>query len=327
MRHLPTPRFRSPGHRFLDVARTRALADTLAEYRPRAELLAEPLAEGRQDAREALMTLTDEAFAFMRRRVTEHAGQRSPMLGWLARADSWWGSPTEGEHIDDPNLDEGKRQRAMRHLDELNAMVRSYELFFDTMRPAFAADRPTRIIDLASGHGGFALALASMARDAGVEVDITATDIKAEYLDLGAAEAQRMRVNVEFRVQDALDLSNLEPGSYDIVCCTQSIHHFGPGMVAVMFASASRLAGRAVHFVDGCRTFVKAGPLATLCRLNYRDPILAHDAWISCRRFFVPQELELLGRIGPWGDGLVAHWAPPSHCVLSLATGPTSVDN
>lgn len=320
MRHLPTPPFRSPGHHLLDNARKRALVDALSEYRPRAELLAEPLAAGRGDAREALMVLADDGLAFMRRRVAELAGQRNPLLGWLARADHWWGSPSEGEHIDDPDLDETVRRRAMRHLDALNELIRSYEMFFHTMRPDFASDRPTRIIDLASGHAGFALALAQMARRDGLDVAITATDIKAEYLELGAAEAERLGVEVDFQVQDALDLSNLEPGSYDIVCCTQSIHHFPPGMVAVMFASASRLAARAVHFIDGCRTFVKAVPLTALCRLNYRDPILAHDALISCRRFFVPEELELLGRIGPWGEGLQARWSPPGHCVLSLQT-------
>jgi len=315
-----TPAFRSPGHRLLKNVRKQALRDALDEYRPRAELLAEPLAAGRADARDALIDLGNEAFTFMRERVNDHAGESSRLLRWFARADHWWGSPVEGEHIDDPDLDEGVRQRAMGHLDELNEMVRSYRMFFETMRPQFSTDRPTRIIDLASGHAGFALALARMAKEEGVHLEITATDLMPEYLDLGARRAEELGLDVNFQVQDALDLSNLEPGSFDIVCCTQSIHHFPPGMVAVMFASASRLAARAVYFIDGCRTFVKAGPLYAICTAQFRDRVLAHDAWISCRRFFVPEELKLLGGLGPWGNGLKARWLKPSHCVLSLNT-------
>ncbi len=292
----------------------------MAQFRGSAELLAEPLAAGDPDARDQLMTLGDEALDYMRSRVSAHAARTNPLVNMLARADQWWGAPSEGEHIDDPDLDEGVRQRAMQHLDELNHMVRSYRVFFDAMRRHFHSDRPTRIIDLASGHAGFAIALAQMAAEQGVDLDITATDLKREYLDLGAARAQQLGLDMRFEVQDALDLSNLEPGSFDIVCCTQSIHHFPPGMVAVMFASAARLAKSAVYFIDGCRTFVKAGPLYGICRAHFRDPILAHDAWVSCRRFFVPEELALLGGLGPWGDGLDARWSAPSHCVLSLDT-------
>ena len=41
-----------------------------------------------------------------------------------------------------------------------------------------------------------------------------------------------------------LDLSNLEPGAWDIIVCTQAIHHFPPSMTARMFREAARSAGR-----------------------------------------------------------------------------------
>ncbi|MCP4245576.1 MAG: methyltransferase domain-containing protein [bacterium] len=193
-----------------------------------------------------------------------------------------------------------------------------YRNFLARLEPLMAAGRPARIIDLATGHGGFALALARLARERGLDLEITATDIKSEYLDMGRRRAKAEGLAVDFRVQDAVDLSNLSLGQFDFVTCTQSLHHFPPGLVAVMFAEAARVATRAVLFIDGCRTFVRAVPLYAFCRLGQRDRIIAHDGWVSFRRFFVPEELDVLARLGPWGRRARAYRIPPTHCVLEL---------
>jgi 2-polyprenyl-3-methyl-5-hydroxy-6-metoxy-1,4-benzoquinol methylase len=304
------------GNRILSECRRRALAEVLAWARPEATVLAPRLDAGDAAARDALSRLAERALVDMRQRADNHAdGSLAPTI---SAADAWWRSVTAGEHIDDPNLDEGLRRQAMEDLDSLNRVLGTYPAFLDMPGPLMKTDRPTRLLDLAAGHGGFAIALARDARQRGLALRITATDLKQEYLDLGAERARAEGLAVEFAKQDALDLSNLLPGDYDLVICTQSIHHFPPGLVAIMFEAAARVAGRGVVFIDGCRSLTRAAPLVAFVLLRFRNPVIAHDAYVSFRRFFVPEELALLARLGPWGDGAVATWAAPDHCLLRL---------
>jgi 2-polyprenyl-3-methyl-5-hydroxy-6-metoxy-1,4-benzoquinol methylase len=315
-----TLRLQAPGNLLLRDLRRDALRATLASHRPRADALADRLAAGDGAARDELATIGDEALSHMRAATRSLAARHGLASALAARVDAWWSAPTEGEYIDDESLDPELRSRAMRDLDAVNDVLQNYRQFFEALLPLAAPGRPTRILDLAAGHGGFALAAARTARARGLDLAITATDIKQEYLDLGAAIAAREGLAVDFAVQDALDLSNLEPGSHDVLVCTQSTHHFPAGLVAVMFEAATRIAARGVVFIDGCRSMVKAWPLWAVARWRYRNDILAHDAYISFRRFYVPEELELLARIGRWGDAARGRWLHPGHCLLEYRT-------
>jgi SAM-dependent methyltransferase len=201
----------------------------------------------------------------------------------------------------------------------MNGVIDSYAGFVDALEPLLLRDRATRVLDLAAGHGGFCLAAARIARARGDAIEFTASDIKPEYLELGAEEARAEGLPIDFVYQDALDLSNLEPGRYDIIACTQSLHHFSPGMVAVMFEAAARAAGRGVVFVDACRSTLVGLALGSYGLVRCRQPAFAHDSWVSSRRFFLPEELGMLARLGPWGDGVESTWLPPGHCLLRLA--------
>ncbi len=308
----------SPGYTLLRPFLRRAADEVLPRAESGGAALADRLAAGDPEARDELAELAEGTLAAMRARARAHAGDRSPFHGWLAGLDRWWRSTEEGEYIDDPDLAPEKRIRAMHRLDEFNRALGSYRFFLRLLMPLLAPDRPTRIIDLASGHGGFSLALARLARERGLELEITATDIKTEYLALGQKQAREQGLPVRFEHQDALDLSNLRPGQFDIITCTQSLHHFPPGLIAIMFAEAARKAERAVLFVDGLRTMLAAVPVYAIHRFVQRGPIIAHDGWVSFRRFFVPEELEVLARIGPWGRRANAYASPPGHCVLEL---------
>lgn len=299
---------------FLGEPRTQAAADALDRYRPRALALAAAMDAGEAGAAEAYGALVEEALEHMRRRTVERA--RTPLERVAASVHDRFADTDEEEYLDDPDLDPAMRVRMIDHLDEINRLVGNYQSFLRAMRPLFAPDGPTRILDLAAGHGGFALEVARMARAEGLAIEITATDLRPEYLALGEAVAAREGLDVRFRVQDALDLSNLAPGEVDVICCTQAIHHFPPSMTARMFRESARAAGRGVVFVDGCRSVMHGALIHALGRVRYRDPGLAHDAWVSFRRFYSPEELGLIGRLGPEAPGVEAKWMRPAHCLL-----------
>ncbi len=298
----------------LGEPRTRAALDTLDAYRPRALELAARMDAGEPGASEAYGALVEEALADMRRRTLERAS--TPIERLTASVHQRFGDTDEPEWLDDPDLDPEMRVRMIEHLDAINRLVGNYRSFLRAMRPLFAERGPTRILDLAAGHGGFALEVARVAREEGLSVEMTATDLRPEYLAVGEEIAAREGLPVRFAVQDALDLSNLAPGAYHGIVCTQAIHHFPPSMTARMFREAARAATRGVVFVDGCRSVMHGALIHALGHVRYRDPGLAHDAWISFRRFYSPEELGLIARLGPEGDRVEAKWMRPAHCLL-----------
>jgi 2-polyprenyl-3-methyl-5-hydroxy-6-metoxy-1,4-benzoquinol methylase len=270
-------------------------------------------------ARRGLEQLVERALDQMRRQVDAEANRAGLRSGWAAVLDAWWRDTEAHEYLDDPQLDRSVRVQILSDLDEMNALLGSYTSFFARLEPFLTGESVSRLLDLAAGHGGFAVFAAELAKQAGHRVAITASDIKAEYLALGAERAKKNGADVSFRVQDALDLSNLEAGAFDIITCTQSLHHFRAGQIALMFSEASRVATRGVMFIDGGRSARNAAAFVGIGLLLFRNAALAHDALVSFRRFYVPEELELIARFCPGGEAACADWILPGHCALELS--------
>ncbi|UJR83895.1 methyltransferase domain-containing protein [Sandaracinus amylolyticus] len=316
-------RLRTPSVHALGEIRAQAASRALDRARPEARAIASRLRSGDPSARRALADIAQRALDHMRCEVREEASRRGVLHALAIGLDERFSRTDEPEWLDDPHFDRAARVRVLEHLDALNVMVGGYAAFFDALRPYLGRDRsrPTRVLDLAAGHGGFALAAARMARDEGLAIELCATDLKPEYLEIGEAVARRDGLDVRFAVQDALDLSGIERGAYDVIVCTQSLHHFPPGLVAVLASEASRVAGRGVVLIDGYRSRMHALVVGSIGLLRFRDVAFAHDGWVSFRRFFVPEELEVLARLGPEGDRADARWMPPTHCVVTIPTG------
>jgi 2-polyprenyl-3-methyl-5-hydroxy-6-metoxy-1,4-benzoquinol methylase len=221
------------------------------------------------------------------------------------------------EHMDDPAFDERERTSAIRDLDLWNRRAGSYAVFASALRPLLGArSEPTTVLDLASGHGGFALALASLAKEHGWRLRIIASDLRAEYVAIGRRRAAEAGLDVEFRVVDALHLSaSVAPGEVDVITCTQSLHHFGARGVVVLVAEALRHARRGILFVDLARAVSGLAAVGAVTGI-FTNRTYFHDATVSVRNAFVPEELALLARCAPGGDRLSAFLLPPMFAAL-----------
>jgi SAM-dependent methyltransferase len=309
----------TPGHALLQPIRARALDATLLQFRPRLLALEAGLALGDTQARERLASAAEEALHSFRERVRDEAATHRVLRGADA-LDAWWRKPTSRELMDDPDLPAVQRTRIVEALDHFNDIIGSYALFLDAIRPLLAPNGPTRILDLAAGHGGFALALARLSRAQGLALEVTASDLKQEYLEMGQARAKTEGLDVRFRFQDALDLRNLTSDPPDLVVCTQALHHFSPGLVACMFDEATRVAKRGVVFIDGVRNMLHVPVLSLYGFGLAREPGFVHDGFISLRRFFALEELSLLGNLVPRAQESEAIWIRPSHAALRSAS-------
>ncbi|NUQ73708.1 MAG: methyltransferase domain-containing protein [Polyangiaceae bacterium] len=233
------------------------------------------------------------------------------------------------EWLDDPSFPAEQRIEALDRLDRVNRFLGSYDTFTALLMPLIeAAERagrsPVRVHDLASGHAGFAVLLKQVLGD---RVVVEASDIKAEYLDIGRARASSLGVPVDFFIEDALAMDGIRARGVDIVVCTQALHHFPPGMVARMIGEASRAANIGACFIDGERSWVMLSALIPAATFISRSRTLLHDGIVSMRRMYYREELELLGALAPGVPADVrveVGSSPPAHIYLRLSRAASS---
>ncbi|MCA9522141.1 MAG: methyltransferase domain-containing protein [Myxococcales bacterium] len=204
--------------------------------------------------------------------------------------------------LGEPTLE--RHLRNIASLDKVNDTLRSYALFSRLVRrfvderlPARGESTTLRILDLASGHGGFPLFLDRHARRHGWNWQITGSDYDRNYVAKAQERARIAGQNVAFVELDALQMAGLASGDYDLIVCTQSIHHFRPGQLARMMRESSRVARHGWVLVDSIRGFFFAAAVAGFIGALTRNPDTIHDGWISLRKMFFPEELRFLARM------------------------------
>lgn len=227
------------------------------------------------------------------------------------------------ELLDDPSFPERERVYVLERLDRMNELLGSYDAFVSLTMPfierARARDGRAKVHDLAAGHGGFALVLKGRLGDA---ASVTASDLKEEYLALGRRAAQKKGLDVAFVAQDALSLANLAREGVDVLTCTQSLHHFPPGMIARMIGEASRVAREGLVFIDAERSLTAIALLAPFVVLWGRSYAFVHDSLVSLRRMYYEEELALLAALAPGlpsGARVETGFAHPGFAYLRIA--------
>ncbi len=205
----------------------------------------------------------------------------------------------EPEYLDREDFPKARRQRMIQDLDRFNRALLTYPRFLRHIRPTIErlqqkGHHPVRILDLGSGHGAFPIALWRLARDRGMRLSVTGSDISPAYVEVARENARKVGAEVAFIEANAFDLSSFDGETFDIVTCTQSLHHFTPGQLARILCEAVRVTRGAVLFIDGRRTplFVPGIALATFLITRNRD--LVHDGVISIRRMYHGEELRLI---------------------------------
>jgi SAM-dependent methyltransferase len=238
---------------------------------------------------ESLERHVDAVIARMR---TERA-RLAPTAGALSRVNCALDEALRTnavEHLDEPDYPERGKLAIALGLHLLNTVSTFYRRFFALLEPrlrdiAERQGRPARVLELASGSGGFAFALASLAKSKRLAVEVTGSDIVPLYVERSRAKAAAQAVPVTFRHLNAFDMSDIADGAYDIIFVAQSVHHFSPGQLARMISESRRVATTAFVSVDGYRSlattaFVSGTALLTMW------PAMVHDAVISARKFY-----------------------------------------
>lgn len=224
----------------------------------------------------------------------------------------------EVEYLDDPACPVKTKIRIVKGVHMFNVVNRSYPLFARTLAPLFEEiakrqGRPAKLLELASGSGEQAMALARHSQKGHLPVAITGSDYVPEYVDDANKRAQTRSLPVTFRVVNAFNMNSIKENEYDIVLICGSTHHFSPGQVAMMIAEARRVATTAFVSIDGRRGIDNILGVLPLPILTFQFALL-HDAILSGRKFYSRYELEHIARI-----------AAPGAPIETKTIGPASI--
>lgn len=232
-----------------------------------------------------------------RRRVSAELGgayQMAELVDSALRTD-------DKELMDSESVSEKEKLEVIRALDRQNDAMRIYPMIIDIVMPlvkeaAERSGREARVLELAGGTGGFALALAGEALLQGVRVRVTGSDIVPAYIEEGKRLAAEKKLPVEFITLDALDPRGFGNETFDIVVASQSLHHFTPGQLAVMIAQSALHASTAFVGIDGYRSLLLAAGVPIVAGLQ-AIPSFAIDGLTSARKFYSEPELRIIARI------------------------------
>ncbi len=208
---------------------------------------------------------------------------------------------SDQELMDKPNLPESEKLELVQALDRQNLMMQIYPRYIDTLLPlitevARCVKREVRVLELASGAGGLAFALAETVEQKKLDVRITGSDIVPAFIEEGNYTAAKKKLPVSFRLLNAFDMKELEMGEFDIVVMAQSLHHFTPGQLAVVIAQSGRHATTAFVGIDGYRSVLLAGGVPLIASLQGIVSFTL-DGLTSARKFYSELELDMIAEI------------------------------
>jgi hypothetical protein len=202
------------------------------------------------------------------------------------------------ELMDDSRIPEQERLESVKALERQNAFMQLYPRHIDILLPHIrqASERfrrEVKILELASGSGGLALALASELKRNKFPARITGSDIVPSYIEESNSRAAGQNLPVEFMELNAFDMKRLGPDEFDIIITSQSMHHFSPGQLAVMIAQAGQHATTAFIGIDGYRSALLGLGVPFVAGLQ-AIPSFALDGLISARKFYSELELAII---------------------------------
>lgn len=212
------------------------------------------------------------------------------------------------ELMDEPGLDAEQHRAALAGLRRINAASNAARPIAETIvRWAKQQNLSrVRILDVACGGGDVPIEVARLARERGVELDLTFVDRSATALQQASASAAAEGLVVTTAVADATQ--SLPAESFDVVTNSLFLHHLDSDDVIAALANMRR-AGRLVVISDLRRALTGYWFAWAGCRVLSRSPIVHFDGPVSVRGAWTIDELRLMATAaGMNGVSLRRQW-------------------
>lgn len=185
----------------------------------------------------------------------------------------------------------------LEDLRKVNRFLANYHAtlkYFSSLVQAIAKSsaKPIRVLDVATGSADIPVAIVKWARKQGIRIEVTAIDNnpiavrEAAAFTLGYPE-------ITVAVADGFSLP-FEEGSYDIVLCAKTLHHFSEEDTVRLLQEIGRVAASGYIVMDLRRSWVAWALISTLARLFTRNSFTRHDGPMSVLRSYTVPELDTL---------------------------------
>lgn len=204
--------------------------------------------------------------------------------------------------MDAPDVDAARLAGALRFIRRTNRWLgytRATIQRLDSATRDWPAGKPLTILDVATGSADVPQAALAWARRREIELRVVGIDLHQTTLTL----ARSMSENVVPLVRgDALQLPFAD-ASIDIVMTSMFLHHLPDELVVQALSEMRRVASHAVIAADLIRDR-RAMFWITLFTL-FSDPLVRHDARVSVRQAFSPDEFASLCQRAGWTNARV----------------------
>ena len=206
----------------------------------------------------------------------------------------------EAELMDDPGLDPAEHGRALAGLARINRFSGGAGALWPALAKLARAGRPIRALDVATGSGDLPVALARLAKRAGLPLELAGCDISPVAVAAAQERAAAAGVTVRFFRHDVL--ATPLPTGFDAVFCSLFLHHLDEPEAAALLRSMGLAAGRLVLVNDLARSRRNLAMVWLACRALSRSPVVHADGPRSVRAAYTPAEaLALAARAGLTG--------------------------
>lgn len=202
--------------------------------------------------------------------------------------------PGSPELMDRPGMDRALLREELQTLEYFNRHAGGHWLVLQYVK-RFAASHPPaslNILDLGTGAADIPRALVAWARQNQRSLTITAVDGNPEMLKF-AREAGRDWPEIQFEQHDLRALPYAR-GSFDLVLCSLTLHHFTTADAVTILHQIHQLARGGYIVNDLRRNWLTLWTTAFFARTLSRSPIFRNDALQSCRAAFTVRELRAL---------------------------------
>jgi 2-polyprenyl-3-methyl-5-hydroxy-6-metoxy-1,4-benzoquinol methylase len=221
----------------------------------------------------------------------------------------------EAELMDQPGLDADVHRQALRGLQRINWFSRSAAIVWPQIRAVAQTARPCRVLDIASGGGDVAIAIARRCRTWNPPIEVLGVDMSGTAVEHARQNALRAGVaNVLFQQLDVFE--NSLPADYDVVMCSLFLHHLSNEQAVELLRKMAAATRRLVLVNDLRRTRLGYALAWWGGRLLTRSPIVHVDGPMSVVAAFTCDEaLALAEQAGLAKAKIVLRW--PQRYLLS----------
>jgi ubiquinone/menaquinone biosynthesis C-methylase UbiE len=209
------------------------------------------------------------------------------------RKRQWLGRSDASELMDGDGFTAAELNANFRDIRRANRWFGGTSAILSTLPDVVPAGTETlSLLDIATGAADIPIAIHHWCAARGLVADITATDIAPEMLALASARIAGAPW-IHLRQADARALP-FASQSFDVATCSLALHHFDPTEAVRVLREMNRVCRSGFIVNDVRRGAFGYGATWLASRLTTRNRLTRHDAPLSIRRAYTPDELRAL---------------------------------